>query len=179
MCRRPGRFQKKKMGTCDTIFVLNTVITHFINTNKKLYCAFIDFSTAFDHLVHQHIWYKLIRLGIRGKRFSVIQSIYESVKSRVKMQNRVGNEFDCLLGVRQGESLSPFLYSMYINDLENELCTKGFKGIDITLMKMFLIMYADDIIIMAETPEDLQLGLNILEQYCNKCKLKLNKTKTK
>ena len=40
---------------------------------------------------------------------------------------------------------------MYINDLEDELCTKGFKGIDITLMKMFLLMYADDIIIMAET----------------------------
>ena len=63
--------------------------------------------------------------------------------------------------------------------LEDELCTKGFKGIDITLMKMFLLMYAVDIIIMTETPEDLQLGLNILEQYCNKCKLKLNKTKTK
>ena len=40
-------------------------------------------------------------------------------------------------------------------------------------------MYADDIIIMAETPEDIQLGLNILEQYCNKWKLNLNKTKTK
>ena len=40
-------------------------------------------------------------------------------------------------------------------------------------------MYADDIIIVAETPEDLQLGLNILEQYCNEWKLKLNKTKTK
>ena len=44
---------------------------------------------------------------------------------------------------------------------------------------MFLLMYADDIIIVAETPEDLQLGLNILEQYCNEWKLKLNKTKTK
>ena len=40
-------------------------------------------------------------------------------------------------------------------------------------------MYADDIIIMAETPEDLQLGLNILEQQCNKWKLNLDKTKTK
>jgi len=68
---------------------------------------------------------------------------------------------------------------MYVNDLEDELCTKGFKGIDITLMKMFLLMYADDIIIMAEMPEDLQLGLNIIEQYCNKWKLKLDKNKTK
>jgi len=64
---------------------------------------------------------------------------------------------------------------MYVNDLEDALCTKGFKGIDITLMKMFLLMYVDDIIIMAETPEDLQLGLNILEQCCNKWKLKLTK----
>jgi len=100
------------MGTCDNIFVLNTLITHFINTNKKLYCAFIDFSKAFDYLVHENIWYKLIKLGIRGKMFLVIQSMYESVKSRVKMQNRVGNEFDCSLGVRQGKSLSPFLFSM-------------------------------------------------------------------
>ena len=82
----------------DNIFVLNTLITHFINTNEKLYCAFIDFSKAFDYPVHENIWYKLIRLDIRGKMFSVIQSIYESVKSRVKMQNRIGNEFDCLLG---------------------------------------------------------------------------------
>ena len=134
---------------------------------------------AFDYLVHENIWYKLIRLGIRGKMFSVIQSMYESVKSRVKMQNRVGNEFDCLLGVRQGESFKSIFFSMYVNDLEDELCTKGFKGIDITLMKMFLLMYADDIIIMAEMPEDLQLGLNIIEQYCNKWKLKLDKNKTK
>ena len=39
-------------------------------------------------------------------------------------------------------------------------------------------MYADDIIIMAEMPEDLQLVLNILEQYCNKWKLNLDKYKT-
>ena len=45
-------------------------------------------------------------------------------------------------------------------------------------MKMFLLMYADDIIIMAEMPEDLQLVLNILEQYCNKWKLNLDKYKT-
>jgi len=56
----------------DNIFVLNTLITHFINTNEKLYCAFIDFSKAFDYPVHENIWYKLIRLDIRGKMFSVI-----------------------------------------------------------------------------------------------------------
>jgi len=39
-------------------------------------------------------------------------------------------------------------------------------------------MYADDIIIMAEMPEEMQLVLNILEQYCNKWKLNLDKYKT-
>ena len=29
------------------------------------------------------------------------------------------HEFDCMLGVRQGESLSPFLFAMYLNDLED------------------------------------------------------------
>ena len=43
--------------------------------------------------------------------------------------------------------LSPFLFSMYVNDLEETLVVHDFKGIEISMLKLFLLLYADGIII--------------------------------
>ena len=42
---------RKNMSTVDNIFVLNSLITHVLNQNKKLYCAFVDFTKEFDFVV--------------------------------------------------------------------------------------------------------------------------------
>ena len=159
---------RSKMGTVDNIFVLHGLITHLINQGKKLYCAFVDFSKAFDYINRDILWYKLIQFGVRGKLLKVIQSIYANVKSRVKYGTELSSEFECYLGVRQGESLSPFLFSMYLNDIENEFYNRGINGINIGNVKLFLLLYADDITIFSETPEGLQEGLNLLREYNQK-----------
>ena len=71
------------MGTVDTIFILHGIITHLLNTNKKLYAAFDDFNKAFDYLVRDVIWYKHIKFGIRGKMLDIIRFMYNSVRSRI------------------------------------------------------------------------------------------------
>ena len=167
------------MGTVDNIFVLHGLIQHFINKNKKLYCAFIDFSKAFDFLVRDVIWYKLLKYGVREKMLDIIKSIYSNVKSRVKFENELSETFTCSLGVRQGESMSPFLFSMYLNDIEEHFILNGFEGIEIGMLKLFLLLYADDIVLLAETEQGLQKGLDLLEQYCDKWKLTVNINKTK
>ena len=65
--------------------------------------------------------------GQRADVRYVIKSIYTSVKSRVKTNNTLSESFSCSIGVRQGECLSPFLFAMYVNDLEQELSEKGGK----------------------------------------------------
>ena len=46
-------------------------------------------------------------------------------------------------------------------------------------LKLFVLQYADDTVIVSETAEDLQNALNIYEQYCNIWKLTVNTSKTK
>ena len=70
-------------------------------------------------------------------------------------------------------------FSMYVNDLEAELATKGLPGIDIGTLNIYLVMYADDIILFGKTPDELQRALTILEEYCNRWKLTVNTGKTK
>ena len=170
---------RKGMGTTDNIFILNSLITHSINQNERLYCAFVDFTKAFDFVVRDILWFKLIRLGVRGKMLNIIKSIYSSVKSRVKHDNTLSEPFTCNIGVRQGECLSPFLFAMYVNDFEAELAVKGIEGINIGMLNLYILLYADDIILLGKTPEDLQKALSVLEEYCMRWKLKVNTDKTK
>ena len=67
----------------------------------------------------------------------IIKSMYEHVRSRVKYNNTLSDVFSCFLGVRQGESLSPFLFSMYWNDIEEHFILNGFEGIDLDMFKLF------------------------------------------
>ena len=75
--------------------------------------------------------------------------------------------------------MSPFLFAVYVNDIENEFIANGVYGIDIVALKIFLLLYAGDIVIFAETSEDLQSSLDILYDYCHKWKLKVNIDKSK
>ncbi len=122
---------------------------------------------------------ELIKLGVLGKIMNIIKSMYSNVKSRVKHCNVLSDEFSCRMGVRQGDCLSPFLFSMFVNDLESEFEINGMEGIDIGMIKLFILLYADDIVIFAESEHGMQTGLNILSQYCDKWKLKVNTAKTK
>ena len=133
----------------------------------------------FIYVVRENLWSKLIKLGLRGKIFNIVKSIYSSIKSRVKYCNQLSEDFECMLGVRQGECLSPFLFSMFLNDLESVLAESGINGIDVDNFKLFLVLYADDIIIFANNAEELQHNLNVFHEYCKRWKLVVNVDKTK
>jgi len=50
------------MGTVDNICVLHGIMSHMLNEGKRIYCAFIDFTKAFDYVVRDSLWMKLIKL---------------------------------------------------------------------------------------------------------------------
>ena len=104
---------RKGMGTTNNIFILHGLISHSININDKLFAVFVHFQKTFDYIVHDILRFKLVEMGVHGKMLNVIKSIYSNLKSRVKFDNRVSTDFTCCLGVRQGECLSPILFSMY------------------------------------------------------------------
>ena len=58
---------RKGRGTTDSLFIIQIVINEFIENGKKLYVFFVDYSKAFDFVVHDNLWYKLLQYGIRGK----------------------------------------------------------------------------------------------------------------
>jgi hypothetical protein len=188
-----ARFRKNH-STADHIFVLYALINIYVKKEKKkLFCTFIDYSKAFDTVPHVHLWTKLLNTGINGKIFNVIKNMYKSAKSCIRHNNCISSTFNCEIGVRQGENLSPLLFALYLNDLE-EYLARAYNGLNkvsklmqehtetediVVYLKLFTILYADDTIILAESSHELQAALNGMFHYCQLWKLRINTSKTK
>lgn len=178
---------RKGYSVTDHIFSLNTLIELLRSQKKKLYCAFIDFSQAFDSVWRVGLWKKLLSNSINGKFFQVVHNMYKGIKSSISLNGENSPFFACDCGVRQGENLSPLLFALYLNDLEAFLMHKNLAGITIEIddedmmiyMKLFSILYADDTVLMADSPTDLQNCLNAFAIYCKEWKLNINVAKTK
>ena len=55
---------RKGRGTADRIFVLSQLVNTFVNSGEKLYAFFVDFRKAFDFVVRDTLWYKLLCYGV-------------------------------------------------------------------------------------------------------------------
>ena len=185
---------RSKYSTSDHIFSLHAIIELYKAASKKLYCAFVDYKKAFDMVDRTALWTKLVGLGIGGRVMRVIMNLYQRAKAVVRVGGRLTESFPRNIGVRQGESLSPLLFALFIRDLNGYLATKydGLVGLAEELteaartddelesyLNLFILLYADDTIIMAETAEELQKALNALHDYCQEWKLEVNLDKTK
>ena len=108
----------------DHIFTLHAIIDFFLSMKKRLYCVFIDYAKAFDLVNRSMLWQKLLNVGVNGKVFQCVINMYDKAKSCVQWQNELSGFFSCTAGVRQGENLSPLLFSIYLNDLKTFVCQK-------------------------------------------------------
>ena len=169
---------RKNFSTIDNCFVIHTAISKALRQPRgKLYTAFIDLKAAFDNLDRKILFRKLVAIGIRGQFLKILHEMYRSVRSRVKCTDGLTPEFECTTGVRQGDNLSPILFSLYLNDLEDILCNCTYPGIKINNKNLCCLLYADDIVIFSYNAFSLQKLLNEFETYCMSNKLIVNKDK--
>jgi hypothetical protein len=171
-------FQKGK-SIIDCIFILNSVISKVLDSGQRLYCIFIDYEQCFDKIDRSLLWQKLNSENISCKLVRAIKSMYQTVKSCVRFNSNKSDFFSSNIGLKQGDPSSPLLFMLFVNDI-NECITSDLNGMfTIDEIKLFLLLYADDQVLFAKSPETLQHILNDIQQYCNIWGLKINTSKTK
>ena len=174
---------RRQYSTIDHIFTLHSLSEILKHKKKKLFCIFIDFSKAFDSVWRVGLWRKLLNYNIGGKFLRLVVNLYKDIKSCVTLNNIQSNFFESNCGVRQGENLSPILFSLFLNDLDDYLISKGNSGVKVEStnksIEILSMLYADDSILISDDPAKLQKTLNDFSSYCSLWKLNINASKTK
>lgn len=172
-------------ATIDHIFTLFSMVQKQFQMNRKLYVAFVDFQKAFDSINREALWNVLKRTGLspHSNLFKSITSIYHTVKSAVRFKNpnSTGRLFDSTLGVKQGCVLSPQLFLLFINELAGEINKIGKHGIQLIPNgpEIYLLLFADDLVLVSHSPTGLQNQLNALGEQTTRMGLNVNQEKTK
>ena len=107
--------------------------------------------------------------------------MYQNINTCVASEGKLSNFFVSNVGVRQGEHLSPLLFSIYVDDLENYLSANGSVPPKVdkmfhteNVLKLLVLLYADDTLILADSPKNLQKSSHNLSLYCKKWYLAVN-----
>ena len=169
----------KKARTSDHMFVLRTLIEKYTkDKNGKLFACFIDFRKAFDRVIHDIMLYKLLRIGIAGNFYTVIKDMFVGNHLNVRMKNGFTQSFLSIIGVRQGDTLNPDLFKIFINGLP-DIFDDSCHGVDMGSYHLNCLLYADDVILLSQNEVGLQKCLKKLESYCADWCLEVNLDKTK
>ena len=172
-----GGFREDR-ATTDNIYIVNQIIEMTRKKKEKLYIAFIDLRKAFDRVWRKGMWKKLKALGIDGKFINIVKNLYQNTKKKVKTIHGYTEWVEYDIGVKQGCVLSPLLFSIYMMDMGKRLEELGI-GYSIENEILPGIFFADDIVIMAKTKEELMKQIEVIEEYNKKWKLETNMEKSK
>lgn len=158
----------------DHIFTLHSIIQN----NPKVFSAFIDLKKCFDFIDREMLLYKLLLHKIDGKVYNSIRNIYANSLSCIRINNKLTDWFQCETGVKQGCPLSPTLFAIFANDLVKEINDLNL-GIKVGDTYVSILMYSDDIVLLADSEGKLQTMLNTLHNWCKRWRVLINTSKSK
>ena len=159
----PGR------GTTDAIFILRQMQERHLSKKKCLYYCFVDLEKAFDRVPRKVIEFALRKKGVEEKLVQAVMRLYKGARTRVSVDSELSESFVVKVGVHQGSVLSPLLF-IAVMDVLSEGVREGL---------LFEILYADDLVIMAESMKELERKYTEWKNSLESKGLRVNVGKTK
>ena len=169
---------RRNRGTREAILSLKLIIEERMRVGKSTCIAFVDLEKAFDNVEWNKMFDILKKTGLKYKDRRVIYNLYIDQTAVVRVDNEEG-ESKIGKGVRQGCSLSPIIFNLYIEEAIRQVKEGPQIGVKIQGEKIAMIRFADDIAILAENGKNLQDTLYHMKEVMSEFSMKINKKKTK
>lgn len=163
----------------DNIFNLRQISEKMYAKGKETHLVFIDLEKAYDSVPIKQLWEEIKGIGVSLPLIALIQRLYKDCQAAVKIGKRLSAAFYTTKGLRQGCSISPTLFKIYIQQILkqwNNSC-RG-MGIPVGNETVHSLLFADDQVIIAQCREDAKFMVRKLLEAFEAGGLKVNMSKT-
>ena len=126
----------------------------------------------------KRLWRVLEEYGVESRLLLAIQSLYEGGKASVRIGDRESECFGVNRGVRQGCTLLPWLFNVFVDKVTREARGGFVRELKLSTGEVGVLLYADDMVLMAESEEGLQSNLQVLSEAMVRWDWKVNWKKT-
>ena len=164
-------------STVDHISSLTSIIETRELKKQSTYVGFIDFKKAYDSIDRNIMFKKLTDQGLSGYIFKSILSLYNNVECCFNVNGFYTDWFSVNCGLKQGCCISTLFFNLYINDLITMVNALN-EGKKIGSEKVAAMLYADDLVPMAENEHDHQLILHTVHKWYAQNKININQDKS-
>lgn len=170
---------RKHFSTTDHLHTIRTLIEKCTEYNVPLHVAFVDFQKAFDSVEIWAVLESLENARIDSRYTNIIKNIYENASIQIKLDEKTKtNPIKLQRGVRQGDTISPKLFTLVLEDIFKKLKWDT-KGVNIDGVYLNHLRFADDIALIANNLQELNEMLQQLNDVSATVGLKMNYNKTK
>ncbi len=163
------------------------VIQHTVQRANKLRrsesptLALLDICKAYDRVWRKGLWKKLKEYGFPDKLINAIKSSYQDPGATITFQDIKTNRLNMPVGLRQGCTMSPILWALFIADLGKEIekCHLGIEiGTTENKQNISGLFFADDMLLFAKNENNMEKLLRIVGDYANKWKIEFSGPKS-
>ena len=137
---------RKGRGTTDAIFIVNQLQEKYLEMQKDLFFAFVDLEKAYDRVPREIVYWCLRKRNVPEWLIMLVEAAYTNSRTVVRTAQGQTDPFDIKVGLHQGSALSPFLFIVVMDTISKE-----FRG-----RLPWELLFADDLVIIAESKEELQ-----------------------
>ena len=153
---------------------------HYTKNRKiEAYALAIDFEKAFDSIDWNYLWEALNSFNIPNSFINKMKLLYNDIESCVNNNGTSTPYFKIKRGVRQGDPIAAFLFTLAIELLAIEIReNETIKGIQINNSNIKLSIYADDMTGLVVGIASIKNLMNIINEFKSYSGLGVNEDKT-
>lgn len=164
-------------STIDQIFVLRQILEKTWEYRRDNWHLFIDFRKAYDSVRRGKLWSILREFRVPEKLIRLIKDCYKGDRGHVRVGGELTDSYEANTGLRQGCILSTVLFNLVLEWIIRK--TNRERGLEVGYGRVWVLAYADDVDIMAESAEELQRVAVSFVRTARETGLEININKTK
>lgn len=147
-------------GCQENLSILDAVLHQAHSLKSEVYLGFLDLAKAFDSVSHDTVRRVLVDRGVPSSLVGYIMSTYKDSTTMLTVQGKELGNVELNKGVKQGDPLSPCLFNLILDEVIRSVRARP-CGVPIGEETASILAFADDLVLIASTPEGLQNNVDL------------------